>query len=830
MLNTLLVILVYAVFLLITQRISLALGCGNIFLLILFLINYYLVQFRGNSLTINDLMATGTALTVLDNYELTMSGELWYSILYFCFFIALGFWCKIPFRGKKYHLAITAVSLAFCLFFGIFWRWSGFLEKNDIKNQYWNMSGNQPLNGLLLSFVFSLQDFYVEEPEGYSEKELMRVAQAAESAYQAPEGIEAQKPNIIMIMNEAWSDLRVLGTLETTEDFMPFVDSLEKNAVKGNAYVGILGGLTANTEFEALTGDSLAFLSGAAIPYQMQISHDMYSLARVLKEQGYQTMAMHPSIGGAWNRDKVYEYFGFEEFVDVNGFQTEYKYVGPFLSDECNFNEIIWQYEHREKEQPFFLFDVTIQNHADYGGNTPILLGIEKIGEKTTEEAGNLYDINTYLNLMKVTDDAFRDLLAYFEGVEEPTLICMFGDHQPKLRDALYNLIFENSGLTEEEQQELKYITPYVIWANYDVEFPEYGDMSANYLGAVLSECAGVELPPYYQFLLQLREQYPVITQRNIEELSKELPVRQYQMLQYNHLIEKDTIRELFSARKKGRQKAAAEEWYERWPVICHALGRTEEGDDLTNSYEALLYNYAKGQRVFEADIAITSDNVAVLRHDWESDLGQGERFGWTEEDRQVPSAEKFLAAPIYEKYTPMTLLDLYREMQEKQDLYVVLDPKYSQDVRMQFGILADTALENGCEEVLDRVVVQLYYEQMYEEVREVYPFQNYLYTLYYVGYPGEAAGAFCEREGIPVLVMPSTWLNDTILQEVDNYPVRLYVHTVNEQEDAGRLFNQGVDGIYSDVILPKDLKLLPAELGYGKNASLTAASPGAAA
>ena len=57
----------------------------------------------------------------------------------------------------------------------------------------------------MLSFVFSLQDFYVEEPEGYSEKELMRVAQAAESAYQAPEGIEAQKPNIIMIMNEAWS-------------------------------------------------------------------------------------------------------------------------------------------------------------------------------------------------------------------------------------------------------------------------------------------------------------------------------------------------------------------------------------------------------------------------------------------------------------------------------------------------------------------------------------------------------------------------------------------------------------------------------------------------
>ena len=151
-----------------------------------------------------------------------------------------------------------------------------------------------------------------------------------------------------------------------------------------------------------------------------------------------------------------------------------------------------------------------------------------------------------------------------------------------------------------------------------------------------------------------------------------------------------------------GREQG---KWYEEYSAICHALGMTEEGDTLTNSREALEYNYTLGQRVFETDIAITSDDVAVLRHDWESDLGQSQIFGWTDDVKEVPTAEKFLNAPIYGKYTPMTLLELYEEMAEKKDIYVVLDPKYTPDVGKQFTLIVNTALENGYETVLDRVV-----------------------------------------------------------------------------------------------------------------------------
>lgn len=547
--NILIILLVFSVLLLLFQRTGVALAAGSFLLLLFMLIDNYVILFRGSSLSPTDLTAVGTAMSVMGNYRLTMNSELWYSILYFCFFISFGFWCDLPLKGIKYHIAVTAVALCYFAFFRYFWNESDYLEEHGLQCHYWNAAydiTNEKLNGFLLSFAMSINDMGMDKPGNYSETALLNIAQSARENYEDP-GLEKVRPNIIFIMNEAWSDLRVLGNLETTEDFMPFVDSLTDSTVKGNTYVKVLGGLTANSEFEALTGDSLAFLAPTSIPYSLQVNHEMYSLARVLKEQGYQTLGMHPSGPAAWNRENVYGYFGFDDFIDQGEFQTPYLYVRSFLSDECNFNEIIWHFEHKKEDAPLFLFDVTIQNHGDYYGQIETPISILTIGQTPVEDVGDVYNAETYLNLIKITDDAFADLISYFKTVEEPVIICMFGDHQPNLGDTFYNAMFAGSGLTEKEQTELKYITPYVIWANYDVEFPDYGDMSANYLGAAVVECAGVDLPPYYQYILQLQKQYPVISYQTVDEYGDEEAIVQYQMLQYNHLMERNYLRDLFT-------------------------------------------------------------------------------------------------------------------------------------------------------------------------------------------------------------------------------------------------------------------------------------------
>lgn len=248
--------------------------------------------------------------------------------------------------------------------------------------------------------------------------------------------------------------------------------------------------------------------------------------------------------------------------------------------------------------------------------------------------------------------------------------------------------------------------------------------------------------------------------------------------------------------------------WYEKSITVCHALGMTKEGDVLTNSLEAFEYNYELGQRVFEVDLAVTSDNVVVLRHDWVSDLGQAEEFGWTEEVKEIPDAEKFLNTLILDKYTPITLRDLYEIMAEKKDIYVILDSKYTPDVTTQFEQIVNTATENGYESVLERIVPQIYYEEMYDKVESVYAFKEYIYTLYYIGYPGaDEVGSVCERKNISVLVMPYTWFGTAVYEELEKYSLQIYVHTVNDKAEAGRMLNCGARGVYTDCILPEELE-----------------------
>ncbi len=818
--NLLIIFLIYAVLVLAFQNVGIALGVGGIIIGIATVVNYFVYAFRGMPLRYSDLFSVKATFTVIDAYEFKMSPELWYSILYFLCFIALGFWCGFVWKYKKwFRVVITSVSLCFIVFFFYFWNQTNYLEEKQLKENYCLPSMNQHGEGFLLSFALSIQEMHEEKPIGYSDKVLEGIQHQVENTYEDVYlNTQIQRPNIIAILNESWVNLSVLGEVETNISYMSSLESMEENATKGYLSVSILGGLTANTEFEFLTGNSMTFLPKNAVPYQLQVNHDIYSLASVLGEQGYQTMAIYPGIKTMWNRDEAYSYMGFDEFLDINGFETEYDKVRDYVSDDANYNEIIWQFEHKKENQPLFLFDVTIQNHSGYGGGVDAGVSIEKLGNTPKEAWGDITDIETVVNLMKISDKALHELIEYFEKVEEPTIICVFGAHQPKLGDNVYDAIMSGSGLTVEEFEARKYVTPYMIWANYDMDMPQYGDMSANYLGMALLECAGVELPVYYKMLLQLQMDYPEISYQTIEEIKNEEQIKQYEMLQYNHLIDANSKKELFSIKTDleadskedmhGANQEDTRPWYEKTTTICHAGGVAENGETLTNSLDALKYNYDRGHRVFEIDTQITADNVMVLRHDWASDLGQADDFGWTEENKPVPTLKQFLDAPIYDKYKPTTLLELYEFMAEKEDVYVVLDPKYSNDVEGQFSLIVDTAIENGYEAVLDRVVVQIYYEEMYEKVEQIYSFKNYLYTLYYLGYSNTGKEErFCVENKIPVLVMPYTWINSEICNSVEQSQLKLFVHTVNDIEEAKRQLSMGVDGIYTDEILPRNVK-----------------------
>ena len=137
----------------------------------------------------------------------------------------------------------------------------------------------------------------------------------------------------------------------------------------------------------------------------------------------------------------------------------------------------------------------------------------------------------------------------------------MFGDHQPS--DYVAGPITKMTGKSTEEmslsEQQNRYIVPFVIWANYDLEGKKYDGISANYLSGILSQAAGLPLSPYQAYLAELSQTLPIITGNVIaDQKGNFYPVKypgeykqllhEYAVLQYNHLFDKDgRISQLFS-------------------------------------------------------------------------------------------------------------------------------------------------------------------------------------------------------------------------------------------------------------------------------------------
>ena len=344
-----------------------------------------------------------------------------------------------------------------------------------------------------------------------------------------------QAQNVIVIMNESFSNLRVINDEMIPEDNMQYIDSLTENVIKGNLYVPVYGAGTCNTEFEALTGVAIRYTP--ATPYVTCMNQSVNSLVSHMNDKAYSSYAIHPYRIENWNRKQVYLYMGFEQITSIEDMDNP-ELLRWCVSDECDYKEII-QLNQENTTDRFFMFNVMMQNHGGYGGEYADF-------ENTVDlsQYGDFPQTEMYLSLMKVTDQAFQELIEYYEQVDEPTLICMFGDHQGAIETEFYELLY---GKTEDkwthEDQMKRYITPFIIWTNYDIEEQMIDKISANYLSAIIQQAAGYELEGYDAFLYNMYQKYPVLSVNGIydangtfyldEEEIEDPMMLQYQYLQY---------------------------------------------------------------------------------------------------------------------------------------------------------------------------------------------------------------------------------------------------------------------------------------------------------
>lgn len=475
----------------------------NIISVVFGLVYYYVIKFRGTAVLAVDIFSATTAANVAGNYNYRMSYRCYLFVIltYVLSIYVLKLDRHNLFKEKKRLISVGIAILAVVCGFSLFIQSSRF--DNSLKIKMFKPQESYRKYGDYLTFTHSIRYIKGHKPEGYSEDKVEQIS----AQYPGIKG-NGKKPNIIMIMNEALADFSSISDIETNEDYMPFIHGLTENTVKGDLFVSIFGGGTSKTEYEALTSNSMAFMPKGSTPYVTYINRKTSSLATTLRAQGYGGMvAMHPYKGSGYKRNKVYPLLGFDKFYDLPEFNNA-KVIRNHVSDEGNFDKIIEVYEQNRKKdkKPFFLFDVTMQNHSSYDRKWDNLSD----DISTIKDYGD--DVNIYLNLVKESDEAFKKLVEYFSNIDEPTMIIMFGDHQPKLNNHFYENVEKGFSLGDEYKMFEKYNTPFVIWANYDIEEQTDVKISANYMGTMVDELAGNSMSGYQQMVNEIRKDIPIIT------------------------------------------------------------------------------------------------------------------------------------------------------------------------------------------------------------------------------------------------------------------------------------------------------------------------------
>ena len=579
--NYLLVVIMYFVFFALTGSFRVAYLTVNPVLFGFAVAHSYIMDFRGTPFLPMDFLSIKTAAGVANTYNYTPTYKVMTAALIFIFIIIIGIKTKTP----EYNLPTKIISRAFTGTFAlvllILFYFTSVFADMGVKPDFWNQTRGYHNYGFAFNFFANTKYLYMSEPNNYNPdalKEYVSSVVDTSSDNTDPDEDDYDKPNIICIMNESLADLSVLGNLTANEDYMPFMRSLTENTVKGNLYVPVIGAGTSNTEFEFLTGHTTAFLPSGSNAYMLYIKNPLASLVSTLEAQKYSSYALHPYYAAGWNRTSVYNYLGFNKFTslenimdislmreyqengsDPNFLQAlvEQYYPGQnmllrqYISDSYNYKLIIKDYENRDKSRPYFAFNVTMQNH---GGYTTSCVNFEE-SIYATSVSKNYNKANKYLSLVKASDNAFKELVEYFEQVDEPTIICMFGDHQPSVETSFIAEVMgvdSLSGLSLEQEQ-ARHITPFIIWANYDIEERQIDKLSSNYLSSLMLETAGVKLTEYNKYLLKLSETLPVIdtvgyidNEDNYYKWSDVSPysalLDEYEKIQYNNIFDQKNI------------------------------------------------------------------------------------------------------------------------------------------------------------------------------------------------------------------------------------------------------------------------------------------------
>ena len=496
----------------------------SIVTLLISLINYYELKLRGTVFTYEDFHNIKTAGRMLNQYNLGLTSDILCILLLFFLSVLFTVIFHIILDKKGYktrnlrHAAewVILLSLVFILCFKTWkivpeadpWSWE------EIYAQEGFVTGS-------ISFIMTNLHSPVKKPEGFNDADVHLNDSPSKNT---TTGI-TETPDIILILNESWYDLRHITEFDTDPDYMKEYKAL--NARKGFAVVPIAGGGTNNSEYELLTSNSMSLINTYS-PFIYIDPNPQKAITGYLKGLGYNLIAAHSEPGTNYIRYKIWPEIGFDKVYFKEEF-SDLRYYGnrERATDSSVFENVQGFYESMPDNKPRFVFLLTVQNHGGWDLN-PSELDTIHLTEEPDAEAFDLSgspDIHSrdqftdlmeeYLSSVSLTDSFIKEMTSYFDEIYSrqgrKVIVCMVGDHSPA-----FIHYFRSPDKTPTELEFLKREVPFFIWKNYDKKAivsdddAETCDMCC--LMPYVFQEAGLPLSDYYKTICDAGDQTKCFT------------------------------------------------------------------------------------------------------------------------------------------------------------------------------------------------------------------------------------------------------------------------------------------------------------------------------
>ena len=498
---------------------------GAVFTIIA-LINYYTRDLHGSALMPQDILNLGTAAEVMGSYTLKITHDVIKIALLFLPILAIAFvqrrLCKgAPKRASWPARGVRVAGSALCVFLVMFFGYFGPVTIKPKTTYGWAWQNTYYTYGYLAGTIeaTSLMADPIIEPEGYSDAAAVE-AFAKADGYTGPATAETAQdyPDVVLILSESFYDFDLVTDLQADTDIMPVTKNLP-NSVYGHTISPHVGGGTNSTEYEMLTSNSL-ILMPSITPFNWLNLYNANSVVSYLKGLGYSTMAAHPYTNSNYRRDSAWLALGFDETHFQDDFPTQDRYGDrPYQTDSATYKDWEKLYEAMPEDKPRFSFLVSIQSHGDYDMNDASL----DVVHAATDYGEYDKLMDEYLSCIKMTDAAVQELCDYFTAQYEKTgrkvIVAMAGDHAP----SFVTHVADPSFAAGNDLELLQRSTPFFIWANYPLEHTDaaisttdpLNRMDMVMLTPTLLQQAGLPLSDYYKYLLEMKQNTPVVTAAN---------------------------------------------------------------------------------------------------------------------------------------------------------------------------------------------------------------------------------------------------------------------------------------------------------------------------